>query len=101
MSEALNPSAPRCSRSSEGAGPEATAESGTADRHPRQAILVLGMHRSGTSALSRVLNLLGARLPSNLIPVEPGVGNDAGHWESADFVVIHDGVLESNGSSWY
>ena len=35
-----------------------------AQRTGRIAILVLGMHRSGTSALTRVINLLGADLPS-------------------------------------
>ena len=29
----------------------------------RRALLVLGMHRSGTSALTRVMNLCGAALP--------------------------------------
>ena len=30
---------------------------------PKTAVVVLGMHRSGTSALARVLNLCGAALP--------------------------------------
>ncbi len=34
----------------------------------KQAVLVLGMHRSGTSAVTRFLNRLGAHLPSKLIP---------------------------------
>jgi hypothetical protein len=33
----------------------------------RTCVLVLGMHRSGTSALARVLNLLGCDLPKTLI----------------------------------
>ena len=32
-----------------------------------KAILVLGMHRSGTSAITRVLNLLGMQLPGELM----------------------------------
>jgi hypothetical protein len=32
------------------------------------AILVLGMHRSGTSAIARLLNLRGADLGRNLLP---------------------------------
>ena len=65
----------------------------------KQAILVLGMHRSGTSALTRVLNLMGADLPKNIMG--PGVGNDAGHWESSDLVVIHDDMLAAAGTSWH
>ncbi|MBI3461596.1 MAG: hypothetical protein HY000_00840, partial [Planctomycetes bacterium] len=40
---------------------------------PVRAICVLGMHRSGTSALTRVLNLAGAELGSALLPAMPGV----------------------------
>ncbi len=35
------------------------------DGLPKTALVVLGMHRSGTSAMSRVLNLCGAFLPEN------------------------------------
>ena len=45
----------------------------------RICLLVLGMHRSGTSALAHVLNILGATLPKQL--VGPGEGNVAGHFE--------------------
>ncbi|MDE2623746.1 MAG: hypothetical protein KGM83_11215 [Betaproteobacteria bacterium] len=64
----------------------------------RQGILVLGMHRSGTSALTRVLNLLGCALPERLLGV--GDGNEAGHWESASLVELNDEILASAGSSW-
>jgi GT2 family glycosyltransferase len=57
------------------------------------------MHRSGTSAMTRVLNLLGADLPRKLIPAIPG-NNDAGFWESAEIVEIHEKLLASAGSSW-
>lgn len=64
------------------------------------ALLVLGMHRSGTSALTRVLNLLGAALPRNLIPAVKE-SNELGHWESIDLMAIHDEMLASVGSSWH
>ena len=67
--------------------------------HQNKAILVLGMHRSGTSALTRVFNLLGADLPGNIMG--PGVGNDTGHWESTDIANIHDEMLHAAGSSWH
>ena len=68
-------------------------------RPARQAILVLGMHRSGTSAITRVLSLLGADLPTELLEPVPGV-NDTGFWESARLVDIHDRMLAAAGSAW-
>jgi len=68
------------------------------DVSPR-ALMVLGMHRSGTSALTRIFNLLGADLPKNLMPAHES--NPTGHWESNDLVVIHERLLESAGSNWH
>ena len=56
------------------------------------------MHRSGTSALSRVLSLLGAGLPQNVMG--PGPGNETGHWEPARLVEAHDRMLAALGSNW-
>ena len=64
----------------------------------RTCILVLGMHRSGTSALSRVLNLHGAALPRRLMA--GGEGNEFGHWEAARLVEYHDQMLREFGSDW-
>jgi hypothetical protein len=64
----------------------------------RKGILVLGMHRSGTSALTRVLHLLGCQLPRQLIGA--GLGNETGHWESERIAAFNDEVLASAGSSW-
>lgn len=49
-----------------------------------QATCILGMHRSGTSALAQVVHLLGADIGKNedLIPAEPA--NAAGYWERRD-----------------
>jgi hypothetical protein len=64
-----------------------------------QAIIVLGMHRSGTSALTGVLRLLGVELGKALNPADSAV-NPKGFWEHADIVAIHDRLLESLGSYW-
>ncbi|MGB8843324.1 MAG: hypothetical protein WCC64_19890 [Aliidongia sp.] len=65
-----------------------------------QAILVLGMHRSGTSALTRILSLCGASLPRHLI--EPAMqNNEAGFWEPGEIVALHDEILAAAGSSWH
>lgn len=66
----------------------------------RQAILVLGMHRSGTSALTRVLNLLGAELGSRLMPAVSG-NNENGFWENQDAVDIHETLLTDLGRNWH
>ena len=65
---------------------------------PRIGIVVLGMHRSGTSAITRTLGLLGATLPVHMIG--PGIGNQAGHWEPAPLVAIHERMLVEAGSGW-
>ena len=65
----------------------------------RTCILVLGMHRSGTSALTRVLNLLGAALPRHV--VGPGPGNEAGHWEPARLVHYHERLFSELATTWH
>ncbi|MGN6367937.1 MAG: sulfotransferase family protein [Phycisphaerae bacterium] len=62
------------------------------------ALLVLGMHRSGTSALTRILSLLGADLPSNL--AGPNAGNEAGYWESLPLNALHEELFNALGFSW-
>jgi GT2 family glycosyltransferase len=64
----------------------------------RKAVVVLGMHRSGTSAVTRVISLLGADLPKSLM--QPWADNETGFWESKELQEIHDAMLASAGSSW-
>ena len=61
-------------------------------------IVVLGMHRSGTSVLAGTLGLLGASLPKNLMP--PDASNPKGYFESSAIVTFHDEMLAALGSSW-
>ncbi|MCE9629808.1 MAG: glycosyltransferase [Planctomycetia bacterium] len=64
----------------------------------RHALLVLGMHRSGTSALTRVLGLMGAALPHE--PMPPTADNPQGYWESRRIARLNNRLLESAGTSW-
>lgn len=64
----------------------------------RACVLVLGLHRSGTSAFSRIANILGCDLPSNLMGASEG--NHYGHWESNVIVALNDELLASAGSHW-
>lgn len=68
-------------------------------RQARIAILILGMHRSGTSALTRLIGHLGAALPADAI--EAHADNARGYWESAAVVKAGDQLLRVARSSWF
>lgn len=61
-------------------------------------IMVLGMHRSGTSALTRALNLCGVVLPGQMM--DNTEGNASGHWEPLEVVAIHDALLAQHHWAW-
>lgn len=63
------------------------------------AVVVAGMHRSGTSALTRVLNRLGCDLPKTLVPASKN-DNELGFWESRSVVDLNEEILASAGSHW-
>lgn len=71
---------------------------GRKEQNDPSAFLVLGMHRSGTSAVSRTLNLLGAALPGKLIGANEF--NEKGHWEPIELVAFNDRLLTAIGSHW-
>jgi hypothetical protein len=62
------------------------------------ALFILGMHRSGTSALSRVINLLGAELGGRLMAAASD--NERGFWEHESAVQIHEDLLRQLGHGW-
>jgi hypothetical protein len=64
-----------------------------------KALLILGMHRSGTSAVTRVVNLLGANIGTNILL--PGHGNSEGFWEHGDAMRINHYLLEAFGHTWF
>lgn len=64
--------------------------------HP-VALVVLGMHRSGTSALAGCLHALGVPFGEPLLP--PNFANEKGYFEHAEVVAIHDELLRSLGTS--
>jgi len=72
---------------------------GRPDHHARTAILVLGMHRSGTSALTRLIGHLGATLPADAIGAHSD--NAKGYWESAAIIKADDQLLRVARSSWF
>jgi hypothetical protein len=62
-------------------------------------LFVLGMARSGTSAITRVLSLCGGALPEGMLGAMRG--NPSGHWESRAAVSLNDKILHRNGGGWY
>jgi len=64
-----------------------------------RALFVLGMHRSGTSALGGTLWRLGLDLGTNLMPPEEG-SNSLGFYEHNSIVPIHEVLLRAMGSHW-
>jgi hypothetical protein len=65
----------------------------------REFIFVLGMGRSGTSALTRVLSLCNVALPQNLLPAN--ADNQRGYWEPMDVIELNDRFLLQYDANWY
>jgi hypothetical protein len=64
----------------------------------QQAVLILGMHRSGTSAFSGMLNERGLFFGDNLI-----VGNQynqKGFFEQSEIVILNERLLNKAGFGW-
>lgn len=64
----------------------------------RQAVIILGMHRSGTSALAGVLARLGLALPQT--PLADATDNPDGFYESARVMEQNFEILKEEGCSW-
>ncbi|MTI59815.1 MAG: hypothetical protein FH762_07465 [Firmicutes bacterium] len=62
-------------------------------------VIVLGMHRSGTSMIAGILDRLGINMGDNLIGAMPS--NPYGHYEDKEFVELNDRILHAAGGSWY
>ena len=65
-----------------------------------RVICTLGMHRSGTSLVSRLLNLLGVQLGPHEMLSRPLPPNPKGYWEHWSFVGVNDTILDRFGGSW-
>ena len=63
------------------------------------AVVVLGMHRSGTSLVSSVLNSLGVNMGQNGF-LEADEGNPHGYWEDSEFLDVNKRILKLANGSW-
>jgi hypothetical protein len=84
-------SAPKAARTGKPAARQAS-------RRARTAYLVLGMHRSGTSAVTQLLALAGAELPANVMPGDEH--NQKGYFEPWKIAIFNDERLRAAGSAW-
>lgn len=76
----------------------------TAARQPATAarpvaLFILGMARSGTSALTRVLSLCGGALPTGLVGAMEA--NPRGFFESRKATYVSEAILRRHGSAGY
>jgi hypothetical protein len=69
-----------------------------ADRQPSRAIAVLGMHRSGTSAITRGLAAMGVYLGNDFLDAQPE--NPTGYWEDRGIVELDERLLRTLGLAW-
>ncbi|MGD8234215.1 glycosyltransferase [Vibrio sp. TRT 1302] len=65
----------------------------------KQIVVVLGMHRSGTSLITKGLESLGVELSESMIP--QANDNVKGFWEDADILDFNERLLNTFGSYWY
>jgi glycosyltransferase involved in cell wall biosynthesis len=64
-------------------------------------LFVLGMHRSGTSGVTRLLNMAGAYFGPEGISNGADEGNPRGYWERRDVRAECDGLLKESGFDWW
>lgn len=65
----------------------------------KTALIVLGMHRSGTSSVAGALVLAGGAPPKHLMPA--ATDNPKGFWESSAIADFNDRLLGLESSNWH
>ncbi|HJU39779.1 MAG TPA: sulfotransferase [Tahibacter sp.] len=64
-------------------------------------LFVCGMHRSGTSMVARLLNLMGLYFGPEGSALPANRENPKGFWERRDVVALNDQLLMSADSTWF
>lgn len=65
----------------------------------KKLIVVLGMHRSGTSAVIKALSCMGVNLGDNFMPA--GIDNPKGFFEDRSINQLNIEMLEAIGQHWF
>lgn len=63
-----------------------------------KTVIVLGMHRSGTSIVAGIINKLHVNMGKKLLG--KSWTNPYGHFEDEDFMKLNVRILQSSGGSW-
>jgi hypothetical protein len=63
-------------------------------------VVVLGMHRCGTSVITRGLQVMGVNLGESLMPASEA-NNDKGFWEDTGVNELNIQLLDAIGHSWH
>lgn len=66
-----------------------------------RAICILGMMRTGTSAVAGVFELMGVHFGPEEHLLEPNVANPAGFREHTGIIALNDELLARRGGTWY
>lgn len=64
-------------------------------------IIVLGMHRSGTSLVTRIINMMGAYFGPEGISLGFHRDNPKGFWERKDVLYINEQLLKHFDATWH
>jgi len=67
------------------------------EKRPKE-IIIIGMHRSGTSMLSGMLDRLGIDMGDDQVGRQQS--NPLGHFEDGDFLGLNELILSQAGGSW-
>ena len=65
----------------------------------KEILFILGVGRSGTSMLARVLSLCGCALPQSL--KDANAANPSGYWEPTEALKLNDAFLFRHGATYF
>lgn len=68
------------------------------ERYKMNPVIVIGLHRSGTSVISHLLHAMGVNMGERFR--EPDQWNKYGYWEDLDFVELNREIFKSCKASW-
>ena len=65
-----------------------------------KVLLILGMHRSGTSLLTRSAKVFGFQFSDNVMPPAGNI-EKLGYWEDLDLYRLNEEILSILGRTWH
>ena len=77
---------------------ETVQKSRPGNRGKQRVVVVLGMHRSGTSLLTNLLSVLGVDLGADLLAADSA--NESGYWENEGIYRTQDALLNHIAKDW-